>query len=720
MLNKKRAHHSKTKSKENAIPNGEKYKFIARLKRRKTNSRNDNKIQAETITGEDIIFKCRKDKSLKFMKQIEDNNIELDKVKANIKKSLDYDNTNSSLIYGCLALLNKLGDKKELTNLLYNSRFCLTNSIELENKIINLNEEFPQDDKVLLFENEKELVERFFVVLDILIKANEEIQKLEKKEKLKILTYNLVKKKRNMRTFYSKKDTGDETINKINNNLFDFLNDYLPIKGFDNFIVNQPINSEDNSILFMIYIYHKLFEHLVEITSRGKKLKIIEYKLKKINELQLYWKNIYNLYLKEKKITEEIRIKLELLMFFLDSKVPKINLTDIIKGIIDKEKALTSEDVKKFINENNKKNGKELYIENQYLCLKYKEQTFKFEYRNYSKDLLLLLLSDSEDKLKKAKWDSFSLIDFYEENDKIYLKNIIKKILKSKLFFEIWKEYSEVDSIVDYYFSEELNIDYLLDNIHFIPYYENHFGMHASTTNSLLIFTSSLPISNINSSEDYINYKILELARKVIILCHEIAHYIKRALFMITNGEISRTTRDSNYQSQAIEAGKMLENVLFDLENTNKNNNKKNKISNSPNKNKNKTVISNNKIIGLEKALKILDPDFYEKSMQQFKKDFYNEKYYDKKDLNDDLKNYLKDIGFNLENFKENKKAYEVYNIDCSRDGLSSYILKYKSDDHSFLSDRDLNTFDRFEEEEEEKKKKEKKKKLYNIIINDF
>ena len=674
---------------------------------KKSRNNKANKKEVEKISGKNLLFKYRKEKAIELMtvlKDKKDKNIELDEIKENIKICLNLDNTNISLIYDSLSLLKKYDDKKEISKLLYKYRFCLTISVELENKNINFVKDFPQKNKIFMFESQTQLTDRFFNSLNNLYHIYQEIQKLDKekydqKEKIKILSYKIRKLKGNLKTIYKKDKYDNENINKINENSFDFLNDYLPIKDFNYFVENQPINFKDNNILFIIYIYHKLFEHLVEVKSKGKSITIIEYKLKKIYELKLYWNNIYDLYCKEKIITDEMSYKLELLTFFLDSKAPNVDLNVAMKEIIYKENSLSLTEVEKFIKESNNKNGKEIYLEKNYLCVKYKEKVFKYEYKNYAKYLLAsILISDSDLLLEKLKWNFMSLIDFFDENDKAYLKKLLKAIVKSKLFKEIWKNYSNVDDIVDYFFNEEENIDFLLNNIYFIPYVENHLGIKAITTNNLKILTSSYPISQINTKNDYINYKILELARKVIIITPEIFYYLKRALFLITNGIISRTTRTNALQSGNIEARKMFEEIIFDWE-------YKKKRSKSHNKKRDGKINYNEvnfKMMGLEKALKILNSNFYDKSINEFRNDFSNSNYYDKNDISDTLKEYIEGIGFDLENFMNNKNLYDIYTINCSRNGSSSYSILYKSDDHSYLTDKYLKDVSLFESEEEE------------------
>ena len=159
-LNKKRSSNSKIFNKD--IYKGKKYNFIASKK-----SRNNivNKKEVEKISGKNLLFKYRKEKAIELMsvlKDKKDKNIELDEIKENIENCLNFDNTNISLVYDSLSLLNKYDDKKEISKLLYKYRFCLTNSVELENKKINFVKDFPQNSKIFIFESQTQLADRFF------------------------------------------------------------------------------------------------------------------------------------------------------------------------------------------------------------------------------------------------------------------------------------------------------------------------------------------------------------------------------------------------------------------------------------------------------------------------------------------------------------------------------------------------------------------------------
>ena len=193
-LNKKRSSDSKICYKD--ICKGKKFNFIASKKSRNNKA---NKKEVEKITGKNLLFKYRKEKAIELMTVLKDKkskNIELDEIKENIKNCLNFDNTNISLIYDCLSLLNKYDDKTEISNLLYKYRFCLANSVKLENKNINFAKDFPQNNKIFMFESQVQLTDRFFNSLNNLYHIYQEIQKLDQekyvqKEKVKILTYKI-------------------------------------------------------------------------------------------------------------------------------------------------------------------------------------------------------------------------------------------------------------------------------------------------------------------------------------------------------------------------------------------------------------------------------------------------------------------------------------------------------------------------------------------------
>lgn len=259
----------------------------------------------------------------------------------------------------------------------------------------------------------------------------------------------------------------------------------------------------------------------------------------------------------------------------------------------------------------------------------------------------------------------------------------MKKILKSKLFKEIWQNYSKVEGVTNYYFEEDENIDDFLKRINFKKFREKDFGIQADTTDNLSIITSSLPISLIESEKGYSCYKVLELARKIIILMHEVCHYIKRALSLITNGEIESSTLNTDEKERdIIEAGLYFESLLFGWKN---NFNKRAKSQDKNRKNKNDNNEENLKIINITQAIKILDPNTYNKTIKEFKHNFYKNEKIVKIKMDEKLKLCLAWIGFDLNDYIKNEKDYSKYTIDCSRKS-STYFITYESDNHNYLT----------------------------------
>jgi hypothetical protein len=84
----------------------------------------------------------------------------------------------------------------------------------------------------------------------------------------------------------------------------------------------------------------------------------------------------------------------------------------------------------------------------------------------------------------------------------------------------------------------------------------------------LKIITSSYYVSNIVDKKDFINFKILEMARKLIIILHEVIHFIKRPLNLIANGKISGAVMESEKEDpDIIEEGRFFEQLVFNIKN---------------------------------------------------------------------------------------------------------------------------------------------------------
>jgi len=52
--------------------------------------------------------------------------------------------------------------------------------------------------------------------------------------------------------------------------------------------------------------------------------------------------------------------------------------------------------------------------------------------------------------------------------------------------------------------------------------------------------------------------------------------------------------------------------------------------------------------------------------------------------MDNDLKDYIKKINFDIQDYYTNKNSYKEYRINCSRKELSSVFIEYISDNHNF------------------------------------
>lgn len=159
-------------------------------------------------------------------------------------------------------------------------------------------------------------------------------------------------------------------------------------------------------------------------------------------------------------------------LFLLNSPKVPIGIENIRDSIVNKDIPLTLDDINTFKKNNNEKNENKFYLKGYNLCTVYNGHEYQFEYNNYNKKLLNLINVEENEILESIKRNNIPLINFFDSRDIEYMKNLLKKILKSKLFREICQKYSKVEGIVNYYFEEEENIDDFLKRINFQKFRE--------------------------------------------------------------------------------------------------------------------------------------------------------------------------------------------------------------------------------------------------------
>ena len=158
----------------------------------------------------------------------------------------------------------------------------------------------------------------------------------------------------------------------------------------------------------------------------------------------------------------------------------------------------------------------------------------------------------------------------------------------------------------------------------------------------------------------------MTLSLLVIIILHESIHYAKRLLYYITCGIISREIGDG------LESGWIFENLIFGW-----------------NDNNNEEYYNMNKILRSQKidiktALKIINPNTYNKKIKEVKDILYNNQEDEK--YGDILKNYLEKLELN-----DDKKLNEFINnnknitINAKRSFEDELYAEYVSSDHRKL-----------------------------------
>ena len=264
-----------------------------------------------------------------------------------------------------------------------------------------------------------------------------------------------------------------------------------------------------------------------------------------------------------------------------------------------------------------------------------------------------------------------------------YLKYIIKHILSSKLFKQIFNNFNNISELADYYFDNINNIDDYINRIIFLPFKTAQFDKYALTDRrSLLVLVSGFPEKSISSILYYKFYRIIELGLRTLVLSmHEPPHFLKSVYNIISNGKISRRTSSN----EEIEGGFLLEEVLFGWVSNSNNPLDLDKFS-LEKKIKNNNKMLANKKIDLVTALKLLDPAIYNKDLSFFRKSIFEInkeklKTFTFSNLDENYRSYLKSIFENEESIKTNWKKELSINASMSSD--SSLSVGYISTNHN-------------------------------------
>ena len=309
-------------------------------------------------------------------------------------------------------------------------------------------------------------------------------------------------------------DKNTDILNLIEN----FMSQYLFIKDLEYFNNNQDISYENNLTLYYNYLSFSLYEKVIEVNETNEFISLKKEKLFIYNSLSSFHNYIFDECLDKKMpIDKEIDKLIRLLLLALSSNGFK-TFNYLVKFIhlAKKKEFIDSESVQKLINYINKEmKPKECFIcEDKIILEEDLGNTIIIKYNNYSISLIQRIsIEESLDSFwYSTKFENFQNQNFFLPEDINYLKYIIKHILSSELFKQIFNNFNNISELADYYFDNPNNIDDYINRIIFLPFKTAQFNKYALTDRrSLLVLVSGFPEQSISSILDYKFYRIIEL-----------------------------------------------------------------------------------------------------------------------------------------------------------------------------------------------------------------
>ena len=610
----------------------------------------ENIIFAEDkkFIGKKLNFKYRQNQAQILINKIFEKNIYDNK---EIIEALEYDNTNKSCIYALLVFNKNENDKNKFIENLKKYKYCITQKFIIKKsakkKIVDINELYKIDlpieeleqlpDYTINKDNtikdlRNSLVEFFTnyyhiaknIIKFIPLLKEEEINKIIKVSFFKDSNNNFKlnyhrKEKQNLLKNVSKKK--EEAQKKLLESIENFLSKYLYYQDFEEFKMNQPIDYNHNLTLYYNYIIWSLYEITIGVNESEQTIFIKKEKLIAYKKLFKFHDLLFDKYFdKGIPFNNTMNQLLQYLLlalssnnnFYLDYICDYINLEVKDKFMIDDKSA------KIFIKKLKEKctSLNETFIED-------KKSKIEIKWKNYTKETITKKTLNINWLWENINYEIFQKKNFFQEEDINYLKYIIKHILSSKLFKQIFEAFNNITPVADYYFNEPENIDDYIERIIFLPYGVKDLNKYGITDRRLLsILVAGFPEnSSIRNFEQYRIYRILELSlREIILADHEPCHFIKSAYSIITEGIISRnTSTDKN-----IKSGFFLEEVLFGWKHGGKNQLNLIELKLLKNHLECKNSAISDKKIDLITALKLLDPELYNYDLDHFRNIIFN------------------------------------------------------------------------------------------------
>ena len=673
------------------------------------------------LIGEKLNFDYRRKKAIEVINIIKKDK-DKDELKL-LKESLELDNTNKNSIYKLLVYYYNKKDQINFNETMKKFKFCITKKINImENGIenlVDLNSFF----KIMIpIEELEELVNHeindtnindlrnslvdiftsYYYIAEYITILEYKLPKNDIKNLLSIKytnsinnnsTYTLVYEKGEKQKIFSKyKDIKNEIKQKLLTKIEYFLCKYLLNFEFIFFKLNQPVNYQQNLTLYYNYIIFSLYDLAIEVNEHEKKIIFNKSKLFIYSRLNRFHNILFEDYFDQKEPfnkTMDQLLKYLLLLLSIEGKkdfgflIELIHLKKREKFMDEKTASILIQKINekfKYINARVEKDKIIFDEESQMSCEK-----IEIEFKNYINDLSSYKLYEFNWIWENIQFEKFQTTNFFLENDIKYLKYLIKHILSSKLFREIYNNFNNVKSLADFYFANPKNIEDYINRIIFLPFSVENLGKYGITDRwSLSVLVCGYPQKRIYNLEEYRIYRILELSLRSIILAdHEPCHFIKSAYSIITEGIISRYTSKSDKDA---DSGLFLEEILFDWKKEEKTKLDITKLNLS------EKIIYKNEVIKKKKidvitAIQLLNPDIYNKDLNHFRKAIYEITKNDLKSFsfssitNNEYRTYLQSV------IKENtiRELYndEHYEINASMKYGDNVCLEYISCNHN-------------------------------------
>ena len=294
-------------------------------------------------------------------------------IRNKINMALSYDNINKENIYNSMKYYCKMNDQINFKNTLNKFKYCLTKKFGLVQnnnktnnnnnkeliKIINLNEEMDIPKDLILFEDDDNLINEIKKALESLEFICEEIKNIHIDKKLtvkQILRTKLIKNGENGDIFViEEKNSSDDKLQNIYNNIYNFLFYYLYINEFQYFENNQPLDYENNSTVYLINVFYRIYYNTINISHYGKSkfVRIDENVMKKIYSMRKYKNYIFELIKNNNnQINKVIDDAFETYFYYLESNHYPDDLEGTMKESIISNIPLNAEKIKKFIDAN--------------------------------------------------------------------------------------------------------------------------------------------------------------------------------------------------------------------------------------------------------------------------------------------------------------------------------------------------------------------------------